>query len=199
MSLNSLARSAIQRSLPLKGQIDAVMKNLKTELADIGGASSPELKAAGVALAQGIRKTLGVKGALYQTSAFTRAGHKSKLRGIPSAPGQPPHKISGQLQKSVGVEVVGGVMRVGESRFTAPLLEGGIDAVATRARKAAQQLQTVRARRARAGADKRRSRLGLVGRTASRLHIAPRPFMQQAADAAAPKMGDAFVLSLQTR
>jgi hypothetical protein len=62
--LNALDRSLLQRSV----------KAVAREMADIGGANSEEMKAAGNALAKAIRKELNTKGARIQGQSFSRRG-----------------------------------------------------------------------------------------------------------------------------
>lgn len=102
---NALERGDLQR------QISTAMKALKKEMADIGGANTPEMKAAGTVLAREIRKVLSVRG--------TKTNR--------SKPGEPPRRQKGRLAKSVGQDVVGGVRRVGESDFKSRLLQEGVD------------------------------------------------------------------------
>lgn len=190
--MNALDRTALTRSL----------STLKRELAAVGGANTPEIKAAGNALARSIRKELATRGSLLQgPHRASKTGKPSKLRGVPSAPGEPPHRISGRLYKSIGQEVVGGVRRVGSSWFTSRLLQFGVDATETRKTKAAiaagKPLTAGRVRSLRAAETLRRRRAAKRG--SARIHIAPRPFMEKALADALPKMGDEFVATLKRR
>ena len=181
MSVNALDRLSLQR----------VTKALSKEMAEIGGANTPEMKAAGSVLARAIRKELATKGSLLQgPNRASKTGKPAKLRGLPSAPGEPPHRITGRLYKSIGQEVVGGVRRVGSSWFTSRLLQYGVDADETRKTRLAIAVSSSRARRRRKASKPHRS---------SHLKIAPRPFMEQALEAALPKMGDDFVATLVKR
>lgn len=181
MSVNALDRSALQR----------VTRALSRELADIGGADTEEMKAAGSVLAKAIRSELATKGSLLQgPHRASKTGKASKLRGLASAPGEPPHRISGRLYKSIGQEVVGGVRRVGSSWFTSRLLQFGVDAEETRKAKLARAVSSSRARRRRRAAKPRRQ---------PHLKIAPRPFMERALENALPKMGAEFVATLRHR
>lgn len=191
MSINALDRLSLQR----------VTKALAKEMADIGGANAPEMKAAARVLASSIRKQLSTRGSLLQgPHRLSKTGKASKVRGLPSAPGEPPHRISGALAKSIGTEIVGGVMRVGSSRFTSRLLQFGVDADETRKTRAAiaagKPLTVGRVRALRAAETRRRKR---AAKRAAHLTIAPRPFMERALEAALPKMGDDFVATLQKR
>ncbi len=169
MSFTSLDRFDLQR------QISTAMRGLKKEMADVGGANTPEMKAAGRVLRAAIKKQLAKQGIRY--AGPLRPGAKPKT--IPSAPGEPPRRVTGRLWKSVGTEVVGGVLRVGESWFTSRLLEGGVDA--------ALPLRSGKVRR----------RVGGLARR--RIKIAPRPFMERAYEQAAPKMEGDFVLELRRK
>lgn len=176
--MNALDRMSIQHSL----------RSVSKELAAIGGANTPEMKAAGSALASSMRKQLATRGSLFQgPHRASKTGRASKLRGLPSQPGEPPHRISGRLSKSIGQAVVGGVRRVGSGYFVARLLEEGVDVAEHRRATLAQGLAQGRARRRQ---TKRRQ---------AQLVIAARPFMARALDAALPKMGDVFVGALQHR
>ena len=179
--INALDRLSLQR----------VTKALEKEMAEIGGANTEEMKAAGSVLARSIRKELATRGSLLQgPHRASKTGKASKLRGLPSSPGEPPHRISGNLYKSIGQAVVGGVRRVGSSWFTSRLLQFGVDASETRKTKLAKASASGRARRRRSAAKPRR---------ASHLKIAARPFMEKALEAALPKMGDEFVTALKKR
>lgn len=81
------------------------LRKLRAFAATIGQADQPAIQEAAKVLVKHIKQELGAKHV--------------------SAPGQPPGKRSGRLQKSIGREVVGGVMRVGSGDFTAPILEQG--------------------------------------------------------------------------
>lgn len=171
--------------LELQRQVSGAMNTLRKELADIGGANTPEMKAAAAALRRAIKKQLSTRGTLK----------------TPSKPGEPPRRerffrggklIDSALWKSIGTEVVGGVMRVGSSYFTSRLLEGGVDASLHARLKVAASAS----RFAKHGRPNRRT---LAPKRISRLEIAPRPFMQRAIDAAAPEMGEVFAAAVQKR
>jgi hypothetical protein len=151
----------------IESGIHASLRRLKTELADASGVSSPATQAAGIALAKSLRRTLNVRGP----------------KRHPSAPGEPPHRLSGRLDRSVGTEVVGDALRVGVSDFVGRLLETGVNVEVTP--RVSRRIAAIAHQRAR--------RLGF------RLTIAARPFMQRALDAALPDMGDAAVSTLQRR
>jgi len=159
----------------LTEQIDRAVKALKATMADIGDAATPEMKAAGRVLATSIRKQLSVKAPPYVGPL--KAGATRRFASSP--PGSPPFRRRGVLYKSVGTEVVGGVLRVGESYFTSRLLELGVDAT--------MKLRSGKLRRRRGGIATRR------------IVIAARPFMQRALEAALPKMEGDYVATLEKR
>lgn len=176
--LNALDRSGLQR----------VTRRLAKEMAEIGGANTPEMKAAGSALAKSIRKQVATRGSLYQgPHRASKTGKPSKVRGTPSAPGESPHRITGRLYKSIGQAVVGGVRRVGSGWFTSRLLQDGVDADETRRQKLAAASSRGRARRRR------------KARRTPHLTIAARPFMERALAAALPVMGNDFLTQIQRR
>jgi hypothetical protein len=94
-------------------------RELKKILADVGGANTPEMKAAARQLAKSIKKQISKKG----------------TRRDRSKPGEPPRRQTGKAWKSIGTEVVGGVMRVGTGRFTLRILQDGVDARARAGRR----------------------------------------------------------------
>lgn len=146
----------------------SVNRRLERELAEMGGARKPEMVETAALVKQALRKRLGVKG-----------------RGKPSNPGESPRQQSGGLRKSIVSGVVGAAQRVGLTKFTAPLLEFGVDTradgAAPRSRKdlfsgAAREVKTS-SKRAAARRQERRN----AGGSAKVRHekIEPRPFMQQ--------------------
>lgn len=106
----------------LDRQVAQAMRGLKKEMADIGGANTPEMKAAGRVLRSAIKKQLSKQGIRY--AGPLRPGAKPKT--IPSAPGEPPRRVTSRTYRSVGTEVVGGVLRVGERWFVGRLQELGV-------------------------------------------------------------------------
>ena len=143
----------------LRGATVTVNRSVERALNEIGGVKSPEMRAAGNTLARSIRKTLSVAGG-----------------GQPSAPGQPPHRQTGQLAKSVKAAPSGDAIKVGPLAFTSPFLEEGVKAVKGETR-------TSRGRGSRRRVTKKRRSLT----------IAARPFMARALDACKDKMVDVFV------
>ncbi len=86
-----------------------VNRELETALRSLGGASSPEMRENARILKKSIKGVIGTK--------------SKKV----SAPGEPPIGKSGGLQKSVVSGVVGAGQRVAVMKFTAPLLQFGVD------------------------------------------------------------------------
>jgi hypothetical protein len=142
-------------------------KELRTRLADVGGANTPETKAAARVLAKSIRKVLSKKG----------------TRRERSQPGEPPRRQTGKAVKSIGTEIVGGVMRVGTGRFTLRILQDGN--VGAAQGKAVDQ------------AGKRRHKRRTLKRPG--VTIEPRPFMEQALALALPQMEGEYVAELQKK
>jgi hypothetical protein len=93
------------------GSVRVLTKDITDLTAELTGANSEPVIAAGRAQAKEWRRLVSV------------AGH-----GEPSAPGQPPHAQKRRLQRSIGTAVVEGVRRVGSSLFTARLTEFGYTA-----------------------------------------------------------------------
>jgi hypothetical protein len=143
----------------LKGATVTVNRGLERALNDLGGVRSPEMRAAGNTLARSIRTVLSVRGG-----------------DTPSAPGQPPHRQTGQLAKSVKAAPSGDAIKVGPLAFTSLFLEEGVKTVKGETR-------TSRGRRSRSRVTKKRKTLT----------IAARPFMARALEAAKSKMVDVFV------
>jgi hypothetical protein len=139
----------------------------KRLLADVGGANTPEMRAAARVLAKSIRKQLSKKG----------------TRKDRSKPGEAPRRQSGKAVKSIGVEVVGGVTRVGTGRFTLRILQDG----ATHATRGAEVDR----------AGKRRHKRKTLKRPS--VTIEPRPFMEKALAEALPQMEGDFVGELQKK
>lgn len=99
------------RSGDLARGIAAVRKDINKTTAEMTGANSePVRKSAGVLL-KNWRKLLDIPG-----------------NGEPAAPGQPPHRQTRRLRRSLGTGVVDGIRRVGSSLFTSRLLEFGFTA-----------------------------------------------------------------------
>jgi hypothetical protein len=142
-------------------------RELKKILADVGGANTPEMKAAARQLAKSIRKQISKKG----------------TRRDRSQPGEPPRRQSGKAYKSIGTEVVGGVMRVGTGRFTLRILQDGV----THATRGAAVDR----------AGKRRHKRQALKRAS--VTIEPRPFMERALAEALPQMEGDFVGELQKK
>jgi hypothetical protein len=139
----------------LLGDLRGVNRRAALLLTRVSGANSEPVRRAAGELAKAIRKTLSQGGG-----------------GRPSAPGQPPRRQSGRLMRSVRHGAVGAGRRVAATRFTAPLLEAGVDTNAP----------------PRAGRRRRRG-----GQARRRVRIAPRPFMARALDLARNKMIDVAV------
>lgn len=165
-------------ALTIANQIQKNLKNTKGFFTDLTGADDPGTKAAARVLMRAIRKQLATKASVERRS-FTGGG----VRSEPSAPGEAPRSVTGQLRRSVGTEVVGGIRRVGPARFVGRLLEEGVDTTV-------QKTPSGRA------FGKRKRKSGASRRT---LRIAPRPFMGAALEEALPKMEGEMVSALQAR
>lgn len=168
------------RVLPggLRGASVQINRGIERALNDLGGVRSPEMRKAGNTLARSIRKTLSVSGGGgLATTIRTRS---TRFRqGAPSQPGQPPHRQTGQLAKSVKAGPSGDAIKVGPLAFTSLFLEEGVNAV---------KGETRRSRR-RSG---RRNRFSQTKKRRT-LRIAARPFMARALAAVQSKMVDVFV------
>lgn len=107
------------RRIPL-GDTAALERELRRaldrETAKATGANSPAVRKAGLVLRRHIRRVIGVHG----------TPHK------PSAPGAPPHRIEGELWRSIRSQVVSGVRRVGSGFYRARLTEFGSTRAAPR-------------------------------------------------------------------
>lgn len=143
----------------LRGATVQVNRGVERALNELGGVRSPEMRAAGNTLARSIRKTLSVRGG-----------------GQPSAPGQPPHRQTGRLAKSVKAAPSGDAIKVGPLAFTSLFMEEGVNAV-----KGDRRTSRGRGSRKRVTTKKRS------------LVIAARPFMARALDAVKSQMVDVFV------
>lgn len=158
----------------LRGAAITVNRGVERALNELGGVRSPEMRKAGNTLARSIRKTLNVGGGGMASRLSDRTTRFHG--GPPSAPGQPPHRQTGQLAKSVKAAPSGDAIKVGPLAFTALFLEEGVKAVKGDRR-------TSRGRGSRKRTTKKR-------RT---LTIAARPFMARALAAVKDKMVDVFV------
>jgi hypothetical protein len=159
----------------IRGATVTVNRGIERALNELGGVRSPEMRKAGNTLARSIRKTLSVSGGGgLATRLSSRATHV--VGGTPSSPGQPPHRQTGHLAKSVKAAPSGDAIKVGPLAFTSLFLEEGVKAVKGETR-------TSRGRRNRSRVTKKRKTLT----------IAARPFMAKALAAARDKMVDVFV------
>ena len=124
-----------------------------------GGAYDEGLKASSVILARSVRKRLSVRGG-----------------GTPSRPGEPPRKQKGTLARSVSQGAAGAGRIVAVQRFTAAMLEQGVNT----------------------SLPARSGRKGKRGRKAARtLVIAARPFMDAALRAVEGEMAGATVRAIR--
>lgn len=174
------------------GEVRRAVRATQKLLADVGGANSPELKAAGRALAKAIRTQLSRTGPVIPNGGTIRdrkAGTIVPRRGT-SAPGEPPHMQTARLRRSVRQLVVDGERRVGTTRFTGKLLEEGVVFTGRASVAAGGTYLTPSGRR-------RRSKKARKAAAARR--IAPRPFMERALDLALPSMREGFVVELRKR
>lgn len=167
----------MNRVLPngIRGAAITVNRGVERALNELGGVRSPEMRKAGNTLARSIRKTLSVGGGGGMASSLSTR-QTSFRSGAPSAPGQPPHRQTGQLAKSVKAAPSGAAIKVGPLAFTSLFLEEGVKAVKGETRRS-------RGRR-------NRSRVTKKQRT---LTIAARPFMARALAAVQSKLVDVFV------
>jgi hypothetical protein len=106
--------------MSLEDDIRRGMTVLRKEMTSIGGADSRETQAAGRVLASSIRKVISVPAPLV---AGPHRKANARPRALRAAKGAAPRMVSRKLRKSIGLEVVGGVLRAGSSRFTSRLLE----------------------------------------------------------------------------
>lgn len=145
-----------------------VNKAAQDFLATLGGARSPELAAAAKVLRREIKKELSHRG-----------------HGQPSAPGQPPNRQTGALERSVKEGVVGSGRRVAVTDFTAPFLEYGVNTRADQAHPRSRRdlftgLERLVSRdSARALARKVGRRGGGASGKVRHQVIEPRPFMEK--------------------
>lgn len=158
---NAAARSAMQRAT--KDPFAKGFRELRAFATTVGGGNSAEVKAAAKVLVKHVKRQLGRKGGV-------------------SAPGEPPRRQTGRLQKSIASEVRNGVRRVGTGYFTGYILEFGS---ITGAASADTLGRTQRASRRKSGRK--------------RGAIEPRPFMRPALEAAKEEMGDVTVGELRKR
>jgi len=146
-------------SYSLTGSLAGLRKDHDRFLANVSNAKDEAIKQDATILARSIRKTLSVSG---NPKGIRPGKARRAFGGTPSAPGQPPHKQSGQLAKSVAHGVVGAGRIVAVTRFTALWMEEGLDATAQRAKKR--------------------------GGKTYRLRIAKRPFMERSLAAVQDEM-----------
>lgn len=169
----------------LRGATVRVNRGVERALNELGGVKSPEMRAAGNTLARSIRKTLSVKGGGVLASSLTT--HRTyALGGTPSAPGQPPHRQTGRLAKSVKAGPSGDAIKVGPLAFTALFMEEGVQS---------EQGATKRhvGRRSRRGRTLAERGKGHSTRSKRTIRLAARPFMAKALEAVKSRMVDVFV------
>jgi hypothetical protein len=154
---------------------------IRSSLAHVGGAKSPEMRGAANVLAKHQRKTLSVSGGARVAQSIT-SRRLLAIGGTPSAPGTPPHAQTKQFAKSVKVGVVGTGIRVGPLRFTGLMLEEGVNATAG-ARKQRNR-STVR--------QKLGGRRQLAGKVQRTVKIAARPYLLKAVESAKDEMATVF-------
>lgn len=156
------------KALNILGDLRTANRGLNAYLASAGGAKSPEMVGASVALAKAWRKVLAIRGGAQVVPNPTGKPKQRAVGGVASSPGQPPRRQTGVLQRSVAQGVVGAGRRVAVMRFTATILEEGAD---TR-------------RPAASGRRRSKARKGYK--------IAPRPSAQRALDLAQSEMVGIF-------
>jgi len=156
-------------------ELRQVNQKLRRTLSGLGGLDSPEIKAMAKELRRSIIKVLSVSGGGRVTQSLS--GHRLyAVGGTPSGPGEPPRRQTGQLARSIAYGIAGAQFRVGAIRFTAAMLQFGV--------------QSTRGARRSAGTRRgRRTRGTLVQRTVT---IAPRPYLEPALELAKDAMGEAF-------
>lgn len=117
-TINALSRGDLQKGLSL------VTKDVEKLTREISGADSEPVKAAALVLRKEWRRLLNTPGGAVQGPLLPGEFGVS-LGRAPSAPGQPPAKQTGRLQKSIGTRVVQGVRRVGTDDFRSWMTEYG--------------------------------------------------------------------------
>ncbi len=125
----------------LTGSLAGLRRDHDRFLVEVSNAKDEAIKEDATILARSIRKTLSVSGG---PKGIRPGKAKHAFGGTPSAPGQPPHKQSGQLQKSVKQGIVGAGRIVAVMRYTGLWLEEGINAQAQRAGKRGGKRYTLR-------------------------------------------------------
>lgn len=168
----------------LATQVSRATRQLQRTLADVGGANSREMKAAGTVLRRELRREVSTRNAPIEGGRMRQKKAKGGVvirvpARAASEPGQPPAVQTASLQRSTGQEVVGGVRRVGFASFKARLLEAGVSATPATVVKP--------------------GRHGTAARRRRRLVIAARPIMKKALDRALPDMEGVMVSALQQR
>jgi hypothetical protein len=163
-----------------------INKQLEDMLHSLGKANSPELIDAARALRGGIRKAI-----------------RPKSKQV-SAPGETPIGKSGGLEKSVISGAVGTGQRVAVTKFTAPLLQFGVDTHADRSvPRSRRDLFTGLGREVKALSERafvrKAERRGLGSRKTRQQKLDPRPFMEKGLANAGEAMQDVFVSAVQRR
>jgi hypothetical protein len=183
MAINAAQRAGFQRGA---NPFDRGMKKLRLLAETVGGASDPGVQAAAKVLVKAIKKQISKK-----APGFQNVGKRGKgpHYGESSQPGQAPRRQAGQLWRSIGTQVVAGVLRVGSSDFTAPILNDGaiLDEQVARAADIEKFIPKAGTRKGKVTSKRARK-----GRR--RIKIEPRPFMEPGlADAQRNGMTDAVV------
>jgi hypothetical protein len=164
----------------LQQAVQATRRDMEKLTAQITGANDEPVRKSASVLARSWRKVLSRKAGGIRISLKTR-----RARGEPSAPGQPPHEVSGLLRKSIRTGVVDGVRRVGTGSFTSRLLNFGVDSTAAPAKRIL--------------ARKRGKARAVKVAKARRIRIAARPHAEPALQAVESQMTDVFVSEAQRR
>ena len=183
----------MSREFNLVRGVQGVSRGFEQVLRDLGGVRSEEMRASGRLLARSIRRVLGQSGG-GAVVASVKTRRKRAIGGTPSAPGEPPRKQTGQLQRSVKAGPVGPRIRVGPLRFTAPILEEGVDTSKPARKTSAVRVGGRLRNRLRARSRHRRIRGGKL-----RIVIAARPFMARALAAVRDELGPLFVSEVRKR
>jgi hypothetical protein len=164
-----------------QSQFGSFLKSVEADMVAMSGANSPEMRAMALTLKRAMKKRLA-----QRAPGLRQSLKRGRVRGTPSSPGQSPFRVSERLYKSIGFEVVGGVMRVGTGNYTGRLLEWGVFSAAG-ASKAVTKAST-NAKRKKQKAHKVRT-----------LTILPRPWARPALRDVGGLMEENFILEAQKR
>ena len=170
----------------IRGDVQRKLRTAHTRLLkmtkEISGANSELIVQGAKILQRHIKKQASVVATGLRMSVKANARGIRRMRGDPSAPGEPPRKVSGRLQRGIKSKVVDGERQVRSEHFTSIIHEFGYVAPARSSRRIS-----------------RGRRKGQMTAPTSARSQKPRPFMRPGLEAATPELKTAGVAILRNQ